>query len=140
MINDTSFLCNSSLNYYFNFSANSDPFLLGITNSSYDINGLMEDKITIPVSSDMLESIKHCQTILVHECIIDEMVTRNKSFIQQPYQDIHTMKSNPPPSSNYNCNTKPQSQSQMITSSIPKFNEFMPARSDAFKKNKLKFK
>jgi hypothetical protein len=71
MKNDTDFLHNSNLRKFFNFSTDSDPFLVAVSDSK-------KDKTTIPLTDEMLLMIRNSQFILLQELIYYE-VNRKKN-------------------------------------------------------------
>ena len=61
MKNDTDFLYDSILANYFNFSSESDPFLISLS-SEFELNNKDKStkrKITIPINDDIMNSIKN---------------------------------------------------------------------------------
>lgn len=57
MKNDTDFLRNSALAKFFNFSQDSDPFLISLSeNKDYNNN---DDKISVPINDEIIKYIKN---------------------------------------------------------------------------------
>jgi len=74
MKNDTDFLAASNLSKFFKFSNDSDPFLIALAGKKDD-NGTLEDsdKLTVPISEDMLSSIRNSQFLILQELIFYEI-------------------------------------------------------------------
>jgi hypothetical protein len=75
MKNDTDFLYSSNLNKYFNFSMDSDPFLTALTDNRDNSN-----KVAIPLTEEMLQSIRSSQFILLQELIYYEVNRMNNKL------------------------------------------------------------
>jgi hypothetical protein len=75
--NDTDFLFYSNISQNFNFSKDSDPFLLATSESSG------EDKTAVP-TDDLLQSIRNCQFILLQELIYYGIVRKNRKKEELP--------------------------------------------------------
>jgi hypothetical protein len=75
MKNDTDFLNNSSLSKFFNFSSDSDPFLVALSES------ISNEKLSIPINEELLSSIRNCQFILLQELINVEVSRFHKNEI-----------------------------------------------------------
>jgi len=97
MKNDSDFLKNSILSNYYNFSAESDPFLISVSQPSVQsqsqpqgnpvpssaITTNNKKKICIPINDDIMNSIKNCQFFVLFELIrfeVEQKVKPNLSL------------------------------------------------------------
>jgi hypothetical protein len=74
MKNDTDFLYSSNLNRYFNFSMDSDPFLISLSDTK------VNEKVSVPLSEEMLQSIRLSQFLLLQELIFYEVNRTNNKL------------------------------------------------------------
>jgi hypothetical protein len=85
MKEDTDFLYLSNLNRYFCFSMDSDPFLVALSENK------LSDKAVVPLTDEMLQSIRASQFILLQELIYYEVNKASNKFediLLPPRRDI----------------------------------------------------
>lgn len=94
MKNDTDFLYHSQLTRYFRFAQDSDPFLIAaaerrdqVNNSTLNETNIM-DKFTLPISDDMLQTIKSSQFHILQEIIFYEIKCETRSKHDNTFSSI----------------------------------------------------
>lgn len=70
MKSDLDFLGGSSLNRHFNFSIDSDPFLIALSEKQEEDK---PNKIILDIDEDLLDNIKNCQFLILQDIIFWEM-------------------------------------------------------------------
>jgi hypothetical protein len=102
MKNDTDFLYASQMSKFFNFSMDSDPFLISLSNSSdlnietvkTDMNGCV-GKVQVLMDVETLNSVRECQFHMLQELILSELspnqmsISTGKSSANQSTHKIH---------------------------------------------------
>jgi len=92
MKGDTFFIKETCLNKYFNFSEINDPFLLSLSEPVNEMENMEEatniKKTIIPITQELVQSIRNCQFIMMNNTILSELSQQYKSISRETKQSF----------------------------------------------------